>query len=392
VDLGTDYLELALALGRLVPDWIDSYVGPPDLADTVAGREDIDAAELRERVDSFAQKVAEQEPDADRREWLLAQLRAISSAARWLTGPSLDYAQRFETCHGASVERVPERQFETAYALLDSSLPPGGSIQTRYRSWRERQLVPRARLQEGIDVLTEQMRRRSHEMFDLPDDENVTWDLVSGEPWAGYAEYLGQRRTLVRINTDFPISSPRLLELVCHEAYPGHHTESVCKDASLIYAARRREMCVFVLPTPQALVSEGIGCLALEALLGNEAETIAADCLRTVGITYDHVTAAAVRKAEVLLLPVRSNIAMMIDGGSTPAGVREYARTWMLDEPEQIEQEVVNLERRSWLPYESCYPVGLELCHRYTAGSPERFNELLHRQLTPANLGGQADG
>jgi hypothetical protein len=66
--------------------------------------------------------------------------------------------------------------------------------------------------------------------------------------------------------------------------------------------------------------------------------------------------------------------------------------TWMLDEAEHIEQEVRNLEERSWLPYESCYPVGLELCRRYTAGRPDGFNDLLHQQLTPANLGGYANG
>jgi len=129
---------------------------------------------------------------------------------------------------------------------------------------------------------------------------------MSGEPWAGNANYLGQRRTLIRINADLPISSSRLLELVCHEAYPGHHTENVCTDASLIQRAAREELSVFVYPTPQALVSEGLASHALDALLGENAERIAADCLRPIGIPYDHETAAAFREAQTLLLAVRS--------------------------------------------------------------------------------------
>ena len=52
------------------------------------------------------------------------------------------------------------------------------------------------------------MRRRCRDLFDLPDGEKVTWELVSGEPWAGNATYLGQRQTLIKINADLPVSKP----------------------------------------------------------------------------------------------------------------------------------------------------------------------------------------
>lgn len=386
MDLGTEYLAIALRLRRLVPDWVESYIGPPGLADAIDREEPVGAVELQQRVEEFAQRVEAEEESADRRCWLLAQLRGISTALRWLSGGEFDYAQRFAMCHGGQVEHVPDGQFEEAYAVLDRALPGRGDVWERYRGWRETQLVPRERLHEGLEVLGAEMRRRSREMFGLPDDERVTWEVVGDERWAGKADYLGQRHTLIRINGDLPVSSARLLELVCHEAYPGHHTHGVFRDASLIEAAGRLELCVYVYPTPQALISEGVGCLALHALLGDEAENVAADCLQEIGVAYDAATATAVREAEELLLPVRSNIAMMIDGGRTSAEVREYAKAWLLDEREQLEKALTDLEARSWLPYESCYPVGLVLCRRYTAGRTEAFKHLLDRQLTPADL------
>jgi hypothetical protein len=306
----------------------------------------------------------------------------------WLVGEECDYRELFAICHGGHVDRVADRQFDEAHALLDRALPGNGDVRVRYRVWREDQLVPRERLQEGLEVLAAEMRARCREMFDLPDDEQVTWELVSGVPWAGNAEDLGHACTRIRINADLPISSPRLLELVCHEAYPGHHTEAVCKNARLIRADGRMELCVYVYPSPQALISEGIACLAQEALLGDEADRIAGECLEQAGIPYDQVIARVVRQAEELLLPMRSYVAMMLDSGSTSGEVREYAKTWLLDTPEQIDEAITNLEARSWRPYESCYPVGLALCRAYVRGRPERFNDLLHRQLTPADLRG----
>jgi hypothetical protein len=76
----------------------------------------------------------------------------------------------------------------------------------------------------------------------------------------------------------------------------------------------------------------------------------------------------------------------MFDGGATSAQAHEYAKTWLLDDPKQIEEAIDLLETRSWLPYESCYPVGLDLCRRYAGADPSRFRDLLERQLTPADL------
>ncbi len=193
---------------------------------------------------------------------------------------------------------------------------------------------PRDRLQTALDLLSSEMRRRSRERFELPDDESVLWELVSDKSWAGNAEYLGRRQTRIAINTDLPIGSHRLLELVCHEAYPGHHSEHACKDA-----LGHGELSVFVYPTPQALLAEGIAECAVEALLGRDADQVAADCLRPAGIAYDAVTAPAVRQAETLLLPVRSNVALMLDEGATSAEAHDYAKTWWpFHEPDVIDK------------------------------------------------------
>jgi hypothetical protein len=248
-------------------------------------------------------------------------------------------------------------------------------------------LAPATLLEPGLRALADELGQRSHATFDLPNGEEVIFELVSGKPWAGNADYLGRLRTRIAINTDLPIASLRLLELVSHEAYPGHHAEHACKDAELIAGRGRLELAAYVYPTPQALLSEGIACLALDALLGDEAEEIAARCLQPLGIPYDVEVAAAVREEQRSLLGVRANIAIMLDEErTTTAQARAYARRWMLEADDQVDRSVKSLQARLWRPYESCYPAGLELCRSFTAGDSTRFRRLLHEQLTPAGL------
>jgi len=229
--VGRDYLGVVLQLRRLVPAWVERYTGPPELWAAVEAGDAASIGAVRESADELANRIFSEENDRERRGWLLAQLGGISTALRWLAGERLDYRTLFERCHGASVALVADDQFEQAHALLERALPGKGHVGPRYRAWRANQLIPVDQLQVGIDLLAGEMRRLCRQRFGLPDGEAVNWELAGGKTWAGNADYLGQLQTLVRINTDLPISAHRLLELACHKAYPGHHSENACKDA-----------------------------------------------------------------------------------------------------------------------------------------------------------------
>jgi hypothetical protein len=77
---------------------------------------------------------------------------------------------------------------------------------------------------------------------------------------------------------------------------------------------------------------------------------------------------------------------MLDEGVATAEEMHAFARRWMLEDDQLVARSLEGLKARVWRPYESCYPAGLELCRRYTAGDPIRFRELLNRQLTPGQL------
>lgn len=384
MEVGERYLEVVLQFRRLAPSLVESYVGPDELVAEVDARPMPSYTEVAQRAGSLSEVIERVEPDQARVEWLSAQLQGIEGACARLAGEPLGYRELAERCHGVKVCEVDEAQFEQAHELMTSVLPGAGSLRERFAVWRAGQLVSGPVLADGLRALAAEFRRRCHERWDLPEDERVVLELTRGRPWAGNAEYRGSLQTVVQINDELPIPAWRMVELVAHEAYPGHHTEHVCKATALGNGRGRTEFDVWVYPTPQALIAEGIAMLAPEILLGEEIEEVGAAVLRPLGIGYDTQVSAAVRRAHELLLPIRANAAIMLDEGRIDRdGIRAYLRRWRLEDDAYIERIVAGLCERDWPPHESCYPEGHKLCGSFVGGDPRRFDQLLRMQLTP---------
>jgi hypothetical protein len=387
MDVGARYLELVLRFRRLAPSLVDSYVGSAELAARVDAELPFTESELAERAADLRAEVTRLGLERDRVAWLDGQLRGIEAACEWLSGKAVSYRELVRRCHGVEAVQADESQFEQAHELIVRELPGRGSPRERFGAWMASQQVRGERLIAGLDALAAELRHRTQERWSLPEDESITLEIAPGQPWAGYAQYRGGLRSLIQINDELPIAAWRMLELVAHEAYPGHHTEHVCKDVALVRDQNRTELSVWLYPTPQALIAEGIAMLGPEILLGEEIEEVGARCLRPLGIVYDTAGSAAVRRAKELLLAVRANLALMLDEGQIDqAGIRTYARRWLLEDDEYVNRVVENLCDRHWPPYESCYPEGLQACRRFVGGDPDRFGQLLRDQVTPATL------
>ena len=385
-EVETRYLELALRLRRLEPDLVECYTGPDSLADAVESEPPPTARALHQSAVALRGAVDEAVAEPGRRAWLAAQLDGLETALGHLGGERVPYRTLVRRCHGVDPKLVSDERFAAAHDLLADALPGAGDVRRRAQEWTDTQLVAPDLLLAGLTALADELQRRTRELIGLPPSERVTFELVHDRPWWGNADYLGDLHTRIRINADRRTASFRLLELVAHEAYPGHHTEHVCKDTDLIGRLGRIELGVYLYTTPQVVVAEGIAELGLEVLLGADADAVGAQCLRPLGIGYDVGTAAVVRRAEEMLLPLRANVAMLLDDGRSADEMRSYARRWMLEDDEFVDGFVESMISDRWPAYESCYAESLPLCRRFVGGDLDRFGRLLREQLTPGDL------
>jgi hypothetical protein len=263
-------------------------------------------------------------------------------------------------------------------------LPGDGDLAGRYRSWTEQQVLPGDKLLHATTRFADNLRSRTVELFGLPDGESAELEAVRNEPWAAFNYYLGKRRSRVVINTDLPVYSFRLPELVAHELYPGHHTEHAWKEALVVDERNDLTETIFLVGTPQSTVSEGIASLAPEIIGAHATAQAVYDDL---GVPFDAETAGRVGAAREQLEGIAVNAALLLhEDGRSREDVVDYIERWSLAPRDHAEKRVEFITHPTWRAYISTYTSGYELCKRWVAGDVQRFRRLLTEQLSTHDL------
>jgi hypothetical protein len=379
VNLVERYLELCLRLGRHIDGLVDAYYGPPEIKERVDGEGLTDPAALAEAAASLISEL-------DDHSWLEAQLVGLETVARRLAGEEIAYEDEVERCYGMRPAWVPEDSFEAAHRELDEALPGNGSLAERYQAWREGDGLHGDSLAAVFDAMAEDFRSRTEALFELPEGESVDVEYVSDEPWTAFNYYQGDLRSRIAVNTDVPMTPDVVLELVAHEAYPGHHTEHSWKE-QLYVREGRLEQSALMVGTQSSLVSEGIASLASEILLGDEEEHVVAGHVEGRGVTYDPELSRRVKEARRPIAYVGRNAALFVHTRSASEDEAvDYLMRWALVTRRRAEQVVRFITDPVWRTYISTYTAGYDLCRDFVAGDPARFKRLLREQLTPADL------
>jgi hypothetical protein len=371
------YLELALRLGKHDEDLVDSFYGSDELAQRVEAEEPRHPAALAADAEAL---LAELGDDA----WLAAQVQALWANARKLTGERFEYAE--EGRLGIEPLWADEDGFARAAELLESALPGSGDLRARYAAWFEEIAIPPELLGRALVDVAGELRRLTRELIGLPDGEEFELELVTGERWLGYAEYLGGLRTKISINTDLPLPAANLVHLTSHEIYGGHHTHRAWIEAELVRGRGEVERTLDVLWAPEALISEGIAETGPELVAGDGQE-LAAAVLGRLGFEYDADVGSRVVEARDLLAPVSANVAMLLNGrGASREEAREYAAAWSLLPDERLDKMIDSQVRSPSPAYQHTYWQGHELVSAYVGENAGRFRELLTARVLAADL------
>jgi hypothetical protein len=374
------YLRLGLQLGRHVEGIVDAYFGPPELAAAVDAEPPVDPRALV----SAAEALLDELEDG----WLRDQVFGLRTYAGVLAGESGSYADEVEGCYGVRPTYTDETVFTAAHERLEELLPGDGPLAERYERWQDSIRVPTEQVERTVAAVIEEARAWSRSLVELPDGEGVVLEIVRGEPWLAFCEYLGDLRSRIAVNVDLPMSAIELLILAMHETYPGHHAERCSKEHLLVRGQGLLEETLVLVPTPQSLVSEGIATLAPSMLLeGEGGAALAAAVMDNVGIELDLDHALAVEQALEPCRWAEVNAALMLhDAGASEAEARAYLELWGLMGPELASHLIRFLTEPTSRTYVITYPGGRELCRSYVAGEPERFHRLLTEQVRVRNL------
>ncbi len=385
--ISTRYIQLAFALEQHVPGFVDAYTGPAELRDQAPA---LEPSAIAAALAGLRAEVQQSDFPPARRDVLDVQLRGMATTADKLTGEPISYRDEVRACFDIEPVFTPESVFEAANADLHALLPGVGSLAERSAAWRQRFEVTPTVARQMIDVISVEARRRTAELVDLPENDDVRVELVNDKPWSGYNWYLGGGRSLVEINTDLPIRANALLDLVCHEAYPGHHTEHALKEQLLYHQRGWGEYAIQLINVAECVISEGIATLAADTIFGDETTHWAAEHVYPLGgIAGDPEREMRIAAAQWNLRALSGNAALLLhEQGVDPEEVVRYIMRYGLRSEVEARQSLRFIATPLWRIYTFTYFSGRELLGRWLAQGDrrERFRTLLSEPVIPSMI------
>jgi hypothetical protein len=379
LDVVESYIRLGLRLGRHVDGLVDAYYGPEELSGEVESEPVVEPAALVEDADTLLAALGDG--------WLRDQAFGLRTYAGVLAGEGLSYSDEVEGCFGIRPQRVGTEIYLAAHERLDELLPGSGSLGERYQAWLRSNTVPAERVVPVTRDVAAELRERTRALLDLPAGEELTLEEVRDEPWWAFNYYLGGLRSRVVFNVDLPTGCDDVVELAAHEMYPGHHTEHALKEHLLVRGRGAVEETILLVPTPSALVSEGIAEIGPSMVLDGDLLRRLAGVLRRHGLDADLERARAIRAARRPLRRLGLDAALMIhEDGASPEQAQEHIERWGLLAPDEAANSVRFVTDRTWRSYVITYSAGRELCGEWVDGDPSRFVRLLTEQIRVREL------
>ena len=392
MDLVTEYLKLGLRFDRVVEGFVDAYTGDPELRTQVADEPAPDPADLARQASALSAAVSDTELSPARAAFLTAHLDALSAAGRRLAGQQMSFIDEVHSYFQVQITEVDTDVYAAAHDEISSLLGGSGPVGERLARFRSGELCPPELVDRAVQTVAAALRESVTESTGLgPLPEHIDFEIARDVAWSGFNYYLGGFHSRVAVNADIGHRMSQFGVLVAHECYPGHHTEHCRKEDLLVNRGGEAEHTIFLVNTPQCLMAEGLGDLALAAAVGPGWGRWLAEVLDGIGPSFDPDLVEALEVASRPLNSVRQNAAILLhDRGADPEEIVDYQQRWALTSQEQARQRMRFLTDPLWRAYTSTYVEGDRLLRPWLAARTvettalQRFQRLLDEPLTPA--------
>jgi hypothetical protein len=400
-DRAETYVKLVLALGQHDADFVDAYIGPPEWREQ-AEAEVIDLGEIERRAREASVGLAELSSDDELEELRARHLeksyQSLLARIAMLSGKRLTFDEESLALYDAVAPARGSEHYRGVLDRLDAALPGEGPVAERFSDFRSSFIVPADRLDAVLTAAIDACREKTRAYIDLPEGEAFTVEYVTDKSWSGYNWYQGDYRSLIQINTDLPIYVDRILDLSCHEGYPGHHVYNLLIERELVGERGWIEFAVYPLFSPRSLIAEGSANYGIDVAFP-KAERIAFErdvLFPLAGLDPDRAEEYyAVLDLTVQLSHAGNEAARdYLDGKIDAQGAADWLATYSMMTPERAEQRVRFIDQ--YRSYVINYNLGQDLVREYiegrggTAADPERrwaeFTALLESPRLPSQL------
>ncbi len=405
-DIAREYVKTSLLIGQYDADFVDAYYGPDSLKPKENPSESEEfpkelllqkTSEVKTALTDFI-GLSENQEELDRANYILAQLNAAEERIRIVSGETSDFDLESKQLFGVSAPTYDEAHFMEIIKKLESTLPGKGSLQERFQSLSKRFIIPVSKLDTVMKAAIAEARRQTKEHYPIPASEDFTLEFVGDKAWSGYNWYKGNFSSLIQINTDFPISIERVIDVGSHESYPGHHVYNMLLEENLYEKKGLIETSIYPLFSPQSFIAEGSANYGIELAFPGDQKIefckkvlLPLAGLDTTGITeYFH----SLEMVSELNYAGNEVARGLLNGTMTEEEGIDYLIKYGFYSPEKAKQRIAFTKK--YRSYVINYNYGKDLVKNYiearggTSDNPEKrwelFGQLLSKQFLPVNL------
>jgi hypothetical protein len=272
-DLVHKYVLSVAELGERDPDSLDFYIGSDASVNQARSHPETlvrlhsEAVTLSSQVRRFPETAAF---DAKRKSLLIAQIDAIALRTDQLRGINRPFDEESRGLFGvvAPID-IDAGSRKIARTKLAALLGNAANPAKAYSQFDRKFVIPADRVPIAMEAALQQCRELTMQHMALPSEEHVDVEYVFHKPWSAFSRYLGNARSLIQVNMDYPITVDRLLNLACHEGYPGHHVFNLMRDERMLGRFHRGEFLVQPTFSPQSYVSEASATYGPSLLLSD---------------------------------------------------------------------------------------------------------------------------
>jgi len=255
------FIELATAFAADNPDEIDMYWGPVSLDRRDDGKA-VSIDELITQASALSQEFSNAplgvDPAREKRLNLrIENLLTLLELAQQNQRPT--FIEEMRRLYGIDLETIPNAQLQEQLDRLEELLPGRGTLAFRIATYRNRLLVPADKRKAVFEAALQECRSRTTRIWELPVNENI--ELVwSRDTDAAWHRYLGNGSSILTLNDLSLAFLDSAIDVACHEAYPGHHSQYTVREQSGI----NPEDSLILLRSPESVLLEGAANIGAE--------------------------------------------------------------------------------------------------------------------------------
>ena len=392
---GEDFVKIALRMGEVDGDYVDAYSGPKAWREAIKDS-DVKATTLEKDISALSARIDGLEnANAVRARNLTKLLRAMAVRLDVVTGKVVSFDKEVSDIYDVKPPRYDLAEYDAVLVELDALVPGKGSTADRVNAFRNQFAIPKDKLKPVFDRAIAECRTRTQKYFDLPKTEKFRMEFVNNKAWSGYNYYQGNYESLIQINTDFPITIDRAVDLGCHEGYPGHHVWNLFIERELVGKRGWIEYSVNPLFGPFGPLAEGSGNFGIElAFPGVEKMTFETEILFPMaGLdTKEASKFNRILELESKLSHATNDIARRyLDGELSKEEAVPLIQKYYLQSYEKSEQRLRFMEK--YRGYVINYNIGQDIVRAYVADAGETpeakwaaFRDMLTIPLTPSDM------